>query len=385
MADFIKNSVLMLISLFVCFIMINVFFVFVYNQDIFSRSLVSLSGTFQYTYYPKTFDWSSGDDYLAITGDSYSEGAGDSFLNNDRDYSIAHFLHQDSGQNFLIFGRSGYGSVSAATSVVENIRFSHFSPYFRDLGTPEEILFFFYEGNDLNNNLEFLNYHGIKPGENFDREIEQAIRAHQASGYTDWKIRLRAFVPTIDLLANLYRHMPILLGFKEPDPNGEEVWRDDRSTILSAPDGNLGLPPLQTAAVELTDDEIDRAIRVFDASINYLKTTFPETPIRVVYLPSIVGVYDWESDIRIQKYTSSSKNRTTAEENNRVSRKIRERFAELGAEQGWDLIDTTPMLRAEAKTAILHGPEDWYHFNQRGYEQVAKALLRQPMSDQASQ
>ena len=190
MTDFIKNSALMLFSLAFCFILMNIAFVFVYNQELFSRSLVSLSGTFQYTYYPKTFDWSAGDDYVAIAGDSYSEGAGDSFLNDDPDYSIGHFLHQDGGRNFLIFGRSGYGSVSAAKGVVENIRFSHLSPYFRDLGTPEEILFFFYEGNDLNNNLEFLDYFDVQPGEGFDADLDRVVRDYQLNGYADWKIAL---------------------------------------------------------------------------------------------------------------------------------------------------------------------------------------------------
>ena len=375
MTDFIKNSALMLFSLVFCFILMNIAFVFVYNQELFSRSLVSLSGTFQYTYYPKTFDWSAGDDYVAIAGDSYSEGAGDSFLNNDPDYSIGHFLHRDGGRNFLIFGRSGYGSVSAAKGVVENIRFSHLSPYFRDLEAPSEILFFFYEGNDLNNNLEFLDHFDVRPGENFDADLDRVVQDYQLDGYADWKIAFRAFVPTIDLLSNLSRNALAL--FSSGTPEGVEK-ESERNTILVGPTGELALPPLQTAAVELGDADLERAIRVFEASIDYLEDAFPGTPIRVVYLPSIVGVYDWEGDIGIQKYTDSDKRWTTAEENDRMSSAIRARFAALAEERGFDLIDMTAMLRAEAKTALLHGPNDWHHLNRRGYELVAEELLRRP-------
>ncbi|MEM8950691.1 MAG: hypothetical protein AAGC99_15295 [Pseudomonadota bacterium] len=343
--------------------------------------MVSLSGTFQYTYYPKTFDWSAGDDYVAIAGDSYSEGAGDSFLNDDPDYSIGHFLHRGGGRNFLIFGRSGYGSVSAARGVVENIRFSHLSPYFRDLDAPEEILFFFYEGNDLNNNLEFLAYFDVQPGETFDADLDRVLRDYQLDGYADWKIALRAFVPTIDLLSNLYRNTLALLGLRGSEGEAEE---DDRRTILKGPTGEFALPPLQTAAVELGDAERNRAIRVFEASIGYLKETFPKTPIRVVYLPSIVGVYDWQGDISIQKYTDSDKRWTTAEENDRISRAIRDRFAALAEDQGFELIDMTATLRGAAKTALLHGPNDWHHLNRRGYELVAEELLRRPTPAPAS-
>jgi hypothetical protein len=383
MADFLKNSALMLVSLLFCFVAINVFFVFVYNQEFFSRSLVSISGTFPYTYYPRTFDWSTGDDYIAIAGDSYSEGAGDAFLSDDRDYSIGHFLHSGSGRNFLIFGRSGYGSASAARSVVENIRYSHLSPYFRDLEPPDEILFFFYEGNDLNNNLEFLDYYDIQPDEGFDDALERAVREHRLDGYADWKIAFRAFVPAVDLLVNAGRRLLIGLGLKAA-PEGEQE-DDRRDTILAGPAGDLALPPLQTAAVELDDDEIDRALRVFGASIDYLQDSLPGVPIRVIYLPSIVGVYDWKSDIRIHKYTDSPTLWTTAEENQRMSETIRDHLAALGEAQGWDLLDMTDMLRAEAGTAILHGPVDWHHLNRQGYRLVAEELLRRhPLPDHAS-
>jgi hypothetical protein len=370
-----QNAALTLVSAGLMFLAANVFFAFAFHQGTFPRNLVWKSGSFQYTYYPDTFAWSGGGDYVAITGDSYAEGAGDAFLGDEDAFSIAHFLHRGDGRNHLIFGRSGYGSVSAAKSVAENIRYSHLSPYVRDLEAPAEILFCFYEGNDLNNNHDFLAFHGLEgaAGQSGDAlaGLDRAILAHRPDGDAGWKVALRAYVPLLDLLSASYDDALAMIGGQaQAVPSA-----DERVNVLSHRLGRVALPPLQAAPVELAEDELERAILVFRRSVAYLQAQFPKAAIKVVYLPSAVSLYDWDGEIRIQKYTESPKRQTTAAENRALSDRLRARLRRISTEDGWALIDVTDRLRADAAEAYLHGPVDWKHFNGRGYRLIAEAIL----------
>ncbi len=101
--------------------------------------------------------------YIALTGDSYAIGAGD-WLNEVRksnvfgspDYSPAHLIFKKTGIDVVSFGRAGAGSFDGIWS--EPVSQFLYINSVRDYGLspPKYLLIFFYEGNDVYDNIQFL-------------------------------------------------------------------------------------------------------------------------------------------------------------------------------------------------------------------------------------
>ena len=99
-------------------------------------------------------------DYIALVGDSHALGSGDWYLQvvkkhklTQGDYHSAHILYNKTGRDVLSFGALGSGSLRGL--VLKPISyFKHFN-LLRDfeLKQPKEILVYFFEGNDLSDNL----------------------------------------------------------------------------------------------------------------------------------------------------------------------------------------------------------------------------------------
>jgi hypothetical protein len=106
--------------------------------------------------------------YIAILGDSNSIGVGDLYTDltqNSKnwypDYAPAHFINKQVGIDVISFGWGGAGSLDGIWTHPVN-QFSHINSIGFDLQSPKTILVFFYEGNDLGNNLQLIreNYKG---------------------------------------------------------------------------------------------------------------------------------------------------------------------------------------------------------------------------------
>ena len=101
-------------------------------------------------------------DYIALTGDSYAVGAGD-WLNqvlgnhfwDSPDYSVAHLIHKKTGIDVVSFGRSGAGSFDGIwlEPVTQFLYINSIRDY--KLSPPKHLLIYFYEGNDVYDNIQF--------------------------------------------------------------------------------------------------------------------------------------------------------------------------------------------------------------------------------------
>ena len=102
-------------------------------------------------------------EYIAIVGDSYAIGAGDwleeirgtSFFGSPS-YSPAHLIHKKTGIDVVSFGQGGVGSFGGIWKEpitqflhINSVKNYHLSP-------PKYFLVFFYEGNDIYDNVGFL-------------------------------------------------------------------------------------------------------------------------------------------------------------------------------------------------------------------------------------
>src|ERR1051325_2042035 len=94
-------------------------------------------------------------DYIALLGDSYAEGQGDGLLaaGGDREKFAhsAHVLNRLTGRDVVSLGLGGAGSVQAMVRQPARILNGDCFLYPR-LDRPRQILVYFYEGNDLEEN-----------------------------------------------------------------------------------------------------------------------------------------------------------------------------------------------------------------------------------------
>ena len=103
-------------------------------------------------------------DYLAIIGDSYAVGLGDwkreqvekSFLSSPP-FQSTHILYKKTGQDVVTFGKIGAGSISAAVEAITIFDYIN-SLWAFQLDKPKRILVYFYEGNDIYDNITDIFY-----------------------------------------------------------------------------------------------------------------------------------------------------------------------------------------------------------------------------------
>ena len=378
-------------------------------------------------------------DYIALTGDSYAVGAGD-WLNevlekkfwDSPDYSVAHLIHKKTGIDVVSFGRAGVGSFNGIWSepVSQFLNINSTKNY--RLLPPEYFLIFFYEGNDVYENTQFLRDNLVKtdnPNENpgpvnktrtvQERRIINAINKQLAKvelkkikdflniefekvlnrsfDNSVWKNMLftRSILQGISNLSEEWR-----LSNKQPErkhfypktmPEGKAsvALMDGRKiqlnvvmmngkkielpTHLQAPP-HFGFTEVEKK-LELTDKSIKLSEYIFNESVTRLASFFPQSKIKIIYIPSPLSSYKIVSshihfrglmqDIHVGKTT-------VAEENHIKLCKTIKRFAEF---QGFSFINTTKSLRQATLSHFIHGPVDWDHFNKHGYQVLSDELI----------
>ncbi|QPJ62998.1 MAG: hypothetical protein G3M70_14380 [Candidatus Nitronauta litoralis] len=321
--------------------------------------------------------------YIALFGDSYSQGYGDWLLdanpNRNLPHHSAHVLHDLTGHNIITFGKSGSGSLSGLVGNPINwlnyIRQSRLGP----MPNPEEILVYFYEGNDLNDNLEDLKKRFINrdydPSRVYDetyfrRFIKSEVIRSETDQKEDWKETLfftEFLRRTIDSFEN---KKSTLIAPESISPGAGKINRillNGRQVPI--PDG------LQSPALELTQGEIHLTTAVFEQSLKYMREHFNGIPVTVVYLPSVLSCYEVVSPyVSIQIYDSGR-------ESNYPSYLVRQRSEEIATmirtiskQEDARFIDARPALRALGRKQIFHGPKDWKHYNKDGYTALAKTI-----------
>ena len=104
--------------------------------------------------------------YLAIVGDSNTYGFGPWLYDNSwsmeqPSFAVHHLLHASLKKDVVSFGYPGFGSLGASLSMVSELQMLKNSWLWPKIDNPLEILFVFYEGNDLINNLHEVEQRGL--------------------------------------------------------------------------------------------------------------------------------------------------------------------------------------------------------------------------------
>ena len=338
--------------------------------------------------------------YIAIVGDSHAYGFGPWLYDNSwswgqPDFATHHLLHSKTKRDVISFGYPGFGSFGSCLTSISEYNFVSESSFWPELPEPKVILLFFYEGNDLINNLHEIEQRGfdITRLSNGDAKDEIGILMESEARKLDEHLSWLDHLVSWNLFSGLYENYSLRFQTTEPDihptnidHSGDRLEADndqnkDPENIALIDGQEIDLGYSEGPALLLTDQEVSLSMEVFQQSLAYMKKSLPSSKIAVIYLPSSLSIYQFESQhLRPAPLVMKGERRdrpfapAKATEN---SLKLRNSVGSITNSLGLKFIDPTDSLQDSAKQTLLHGPRDPIHFNREGYLAFAEAILPQ--------
>jgi hypothetical protein len=321
-------------------------------------------------------------DYIAITGDSYAHGYGDWLLETNpwtnSKFHSAHVLHDTLNRDVISFGSSGSSLIgSLIRKPAHDLRILR---YRFSVDDPRIILAYFYEGNDLRDNLvelSVLHFPGLVPStQSIDKNVlrnflsNKVLRKNQDNVLHGYTVSLKFIMGLVDNAINR-----LLGNSKYQDMPEETIWESSvynkaliNGTYQYLPDG------LQGPVLDMSKDEIYRASSIVEVSLHLLKKEFPNSYIALVYIPSVLSCYTLQDTVSVQApegYPVNYSAQSVYSQSDTIARNIEK----VCRDNGLTFIDTRGTLRAAASKQVIHGPKDWKHFNKTGYEVFADSII----------
>ncbi|MBF0283350.1 MAG: hypothetical protein HQL51_02725 [Magnetococcales bacterium] len=348
-------------------------------------------------------------DYLALLGDGHALGYGDGLLaalaSGGRPMTPALALHRALNRDVLAFGAAQGGPVQAAVALYGTLEESRATPH--PLPPPRQALLLFSEADDFGELLSFIQ-ETVEGEEGFEtllqsppmqqqlgemivkmrgtpiedgvwRDLSEDLAGRVAepwekswTGLAFLKRLREAKPPALQRLEVKRAEAPPPAGtVNQATVGGKEVFLPDR----------LAAPPLT-----MEGGKLQFAGRMFAAVLGYLKQNFPETDLRVVYLPSVVNAYAMSgAQVFIQRDEKDWKERYETALPAQASNALCGLAAMVSRQEGAGFYDARPALREKAREAAIHGPRDWHHLNPQGYEALGAALADYLKQDQRNQ
>jgi len=309
-------------------------------------------------------------DYIALLGDSYAEGLGEWLVQAKGDrakpFHSANVIQELTGRDVVTFGKSGAGSAEAIVLRPARIFPESRCSVFPAIERPRQMFIYFYEGNDMEDNVNFL----LKVRERYGRYDADAIDRYLADVYGasyPWHCHLQLLDTAIRMAQFLYQYY---LGRIDIAYCGHRAPHANR---IVAGGRTVEAPPLLGPAPALRDEHILLGMDVLARSLHWLRHRFEDVPITVVYVPGPLSVYRLagENASYCISYNIGSVPGAKVERNSDF---MAGRVREIAAEQGVSFLDARPALRAAASVAVIHGPIDWDHLDEAGYRVLGKLV-----------
>ena len=344
-------------------------------------------------------------DYIAIVGDSNALGQGDWYLKavkqhkfSQGDYHSAHIIHNRTGRDVISYGALGSGSLRGLVSqpILHHRHINSLRAF--TLEEPEMILVYFYEGNDLDDNVLDLkrryenryDMDRIYDTEYFKQFIQETViekdPLYNADGFLKNFLFTRFLVESFsDNVPNEIRrgYKKFRRGINELLGRAEPPGHDEPPLPQYPVQHNIALIggkefqfPLnnQAPALELTAEETKRAIYVFEQSILFLAEFFKKSSLAVVFIPSPMSVYQWESSpviVPIHQSYGGYEPAVIYERSRELCRKVQD----IAQKYKFKFADTTRSFKDAAAKELIHGPRDGMHPNEQGYRALAEGVI----------
>ena len=224
-------------------------------------------------------------DYLGLLGDSDAEGIGDWLLSIGGQAGLPHHsasvIHEILHRDVASFGHVADGSMEAMVLRTSEVLRDGSCFLFPEIKNPKEFIVYFYEGNDINDNVDHLT-HRIRPvGGDLVPQIDKFLN-EEYSAIPWW----RCHVHFGDFIYGMARYA--LQEMRAPPqvidrPSGVNQFIVDGKLV--------GAPTFQVPSVALDDSQIEKGVLVYERSLFWLRQHYPDIPVTIVYLPSPSVVY----------------------------------------------------------------------------------------------
>jgi hypothetical protein len=338
-------------------------------------------------------------DYIAIVGDSNVYGFGPLLYDNSwsmeqPSFAPHHFLHSSLDRDVLSFGYPGFGSFGASLTMVHELKTIQKSWLWPKIEDPNEILFVFYEGNDLINNLHELEQRGVsmqkpisgEPHIPFEKIFQ--IEEVRLESTISWSDQLASWNLTSGIFKNYLNKLNADDTSRIDNPSNETAQETNSKDTFSATSKTniamiegeeVRLGFCEDPALLLSQEEISFALKITESSLSYLIDEFPNTNIHFVYLPSSLSVYNLSDfNVSAAPFNLAGHPRSGSFTPSEVADKnqfLRKHCKDMCINLGISFLDCTERLAKDAKSTLLHGPRDPIHLNKAGYESFANAIL----------
>ena len=313
-------------------------------------------------------------DYLGLLGDSYAEGVGDWLLSIGGQAGLPHHsasaIHEILHRDVASFGHAADGSMEGMVLRTTQVLRDELCFLFPKIENPKEFILYFYEGNDINDNVDHLT-HRVRPiGDELVSQVDKFL--NEEYGSVPW---WRCHVHFGNFIYSMARYA---VQEMRAQPQVIDLPAGVNQVIIDGK--SVGVPELQVPSVALDDSLIEKGIVVYERSLFWLRQHYPAIPVTIVYLPSPSAVYRYGEPevVSYNVYLGTDPNKPgkplyvdgrkfAPEAVYRNSQFICERIRAASLRQGAAFIDTRPALRSAGSKRALHGPRDWSHFNEAGY------------------
>ena len=348
------KTIIKLISInLIIFILLNIFlsvFILSFKKSILSqknypRQLIKYTPLSYWIFYPDTND-QLFNNYTALIGDSYTFGLGDGYYNNEYDYSISHFLKKkNKNKNFVNFGVPNTGiefQKSYFKSSVDSI--------FNNIDKPENIIYLFYEGNDL----------------------QDTILNSDTTKFNKKKFLLSIYFPQLYFVKNVITDLIIpnlLTNYLKKEE--EKITKSNLINKFKFKKSIKGIAKVPIPPHKLSKKEIEFSLKIFEKSIIELSKI--TNNITVVYLPSQGTVIDLYGEIYGEG--ESGLILTSKKEINEKYNNLEKKIRLICNNNNINYINSTNYLKEKAKHNILYGVKD-NHFNLKGYEELSNYISK---------
>lgn len=321
--------------------------------------------------------------YMVIVGDSYAKGNGDWFLDSDMSaspappYQTSHIMHRMLDTDIIAVARAGGDSIRTYTSDLVN-QYNYINKmWIYELPEPDMILFYFYGGNDLNDNLNRLN-RSFYPDNNKTKLLDREYFRKWLDKYVDDN---RRYFPLVNFTSAAYigkvaaeytdrLRDSIVEQFKDTTQKPDGIdWSQVNVISLDGKDHQLGRT-LQNFSMELDDESFMLGFYVFDEALRYACSLYPDAKKAVVYIPPVLDCYTFTSPM------VQSTRKVTPARQREIGIRMELEAERIARKHGLLFVNTTPALRKAAESWIIHGPKDFDHLNKYGYHVFAQALAK---------
>ncbi len=370
-------SVLFIIIALNVLVLLNLLNIF--DQKNLPRHWALNSDRFFLTFYPNTHD-KTLKNYTAILGDSIAVGEGDGWVNDNHKYSIAHYLRDIDGENYLNFGKPGANSITSIKEFIFTFKKMKKSIFLPKIEEPKKIIIFF-ESGDLVGNYQYYKDFGNS------KKIKQFV-TDEISNLSNYNHRIfNINFPFIKssfqvlrekaihyIYLGIVRKILIKYDLKEDKVLIKKKKFKLKNEFIIGEKSFFYNDALKDPNVTLRDKEKYIGLQILYESVRYLKNKYPNTIITIINVPQASSIYDWKYPITFEEDLLNRKvlvqNSAHLKKTGLISDKIK--FFAKGENIGY--INTVSELSKIAKYEYIHGKRDLTHYNLKGYEYIANII-----------